>query len=424
MVKSKDIMAIIVFISLAVVPLVFFPVGTNDFFVWPKLLVLRLIGIVYLLWIFKNRKHLNRLISTDWINRLLFLYLVVLIISTIFSINVSQSIFGNPFRFEGLLTIAIYFILFLIARQQGFISKKNVYWMLFTGCIVALYGIMQRYGLEFFPRDMIRENWTYAFSTIGNPNFLGTYIVLLLPFAVHSYMIEKKKIGLLIYSILFYGLLSTMTRGTWIGAFFSVLIYFGMTLFFKDKFKIRLKELILFGLVSVICMIVFDLSHSGTFLQRLVTIPQEIEIVITGKDNIEQAGSNRIFIWRHVIELIKMRPLLGFGLENLHLAFNQYFREDVIRVYGVPMSIDRAHNEYLHIAVSSGLLALALYLSFILLVIRKGVSKLLELLYAVPLLAAIFGYLIQAFFNISVVSVAYIFWIFLGFLASSKVIKT
>jgi len=35
----------------------------------------------------------------------------------------------------------------------------------------------------------------------------------------------------------------------------------------------------------------------------------------------------------------------------------------------------------------------------------------------VPLFSAILGYLVQAFFNISVVSVAYVFWVFLGLLA-------
>lgn len=422
--KRRDIIGILILVTLAIVPLVFFPVGLDNFFTSPKLLVLRLIVIAYLFWIFNNRDRIDNFISTDWINRMLLLYFAWLVFSTVFSISVSQSILGNPYRYEGLATILLYFALFLIARQQGTISKKNIHWMLLTGCVVVIYGILQSYGMEFFPRDFIREKWVTPFSTIGNPNFLGTYIVLLLPFAVHLFIIEKKKIGLLIYAVLFYGLLTTMTRGTWIGAFISVLLYLAILFKYRDRFKFTIIDIIILSIVTVICLVVFDISTSGSFFLRFLSISQEIGKVITGGENLELAGSYRMFIWLKTIELIKMRPLVGFGLENLHLAFEQYFAADIIKVIGGPLIIDRAHNEYLQIAVSSGIPALLIYITFVTLVIRKGVSRMLELPYAIPLLVAVSGYLVQAFFNISVVAVAPIFWVFLGFLASSKPIET
>ncbi|MDP2814831.1 MAG: O-antigen ligase family protein [Erysipelotrichaceae bacterium] len=422
--ERRDIIPTLIIVTLAVIPLVFFPVGEDGFFTPPKLLILRLIVITYLFWIFKNRDKVSDNVSTDWINRILLLYFAWLVFSTLFSIDIRQSILGNLYRDEGLTTILIYFAIFLIARQQGTISKKNIYYMLIAGCFVVMYGILQSYGLEFFPRDYIREKWIMPFSTIGNPNFLGTYIVLLLPFAVHLFVIEKKKIGLFIYALLFYGLLTTMTRGTWIGAFISVLLYLGILFKYRQRFKFAIKDVMIFGLVTFLCLLVFDISTSGSFFLRLLSITLEFGRVIKGGENLELAGSYRMFIWLKTIELIKMRPFVGFGLENLQLAFEQYYAVDIIKVIGGPLIIDRAHNEYLHIAVSSGIPALILYLSFITLVIRKGVARLLDLPYAIPLLVAIFGYLVQAFFNISVVSVAYIFWAFLGFLASSKPIET
>jgi O-antigen ligase len=421
--KRYNIIQGLIIIALAVVPIVFFPVGQDNFFTPPKLLVLRLIVIAYLFWIFKNRNRLENVISTDWINRLLILYFAWLVFSTFFSIDISQSILGNPYRSEGLSTLLVYFVIFLIARQQGTMSKTNIKWMLITGCIVVIYGILQSYGLEFFPRDYIRQNWVTAFSTIGNPNFLGTYIVLLLPFAVHLYIIEKKKIGLIVYIILFFGLLSTMTRGTWIGAFVSVLIYFGIIFIKKDQFEIRIKDVFMFIVSTVLCLIVFDVSNSGSLFLRILSITIDFGKFISGGDDLFRAGSYRMFIWLKVLEMIKLRPLFGFGLENLHMVFDQYFMNDMIKVIGSPLIIDRAHNEYLHIAVSSGIPALLFYLSFIYIVIRKGMSKLLELPYTIPLLVSVLGYLVQAFFNISVVAVAYVFWIFLGFLASGKSIE-
>jgi len=54
------------------------------------------------------------------------------------------------------------------------------------------------------------------------------------------------------------------------------------------------------------------------------------------------------------------------------------------------------------------------YLSFLFAIIRVNVRKLFDNEVQLALFIAIIGYLIQAFFNISVVSVAYVFWIFLG----------
>jgi putative inorganic carbon (HCO3(-)) transporter len=78
-------------------------------------------------------------------------------------------------------------------------------------------------------------------------------------------------------------------------------------------------------------------------------------------------------------------------------------------VMGRLMTIDKAHNEYLNIAVSAGIPSLIAYLTLVFVVLKNSVSKEKNLL-----LAVIIAYLVQAFFNISVVSVAFLFWILLG----------
>ena len=81
--------------------------------------------------------------------------------------------------------------------------------------------------------------------------------------------------------------------------------------------------------------------------------------------------------------------------------------------------VDKAHNEYLQIAVTIGIPALLVYLLLLFSVYRKAFQALNEatkqqkyILFT--LLAVITGYLVQANFNISVVSVAPILWMFLG----------
>jgi putative inorganic carbon (HCO3(-)) transporter len=78
------------------------------------------------------------------------------------------------------------------------------------------------------------------------------------------------------------------------------------------------------------------------------------------------------------------------------------------------MIFDKAHNEYLQIAYASGIPALLVYLSLVFTVIKTSFKNLNNNPLMIPLLCGVIGYLVQAFFNISVVSVAYIYWIFLG----------
>ena len=81
--------------------------------------------------------------------------------------------------------------------------------------------------------------------------------------------------------------------------------------------------------------------------------------------------------------------------------------------------VDKAHNEYLQIAITIGTPALLVYLLLLFKVYRRAVQALKvankqQKLIIFTLLAVITGYLVQAIFNISVVSVAPILWMLLG----------
>ena len=80
--------------------------------------------------------------------------------------------------------------------------------------------------------------------------------------------------------------------------------------------------------------------------------------------------------------------------------------------------VDKAHNEYLHIAVTTGIPSLIVYCLFITQILWQSLPKVRKNCLYLPYIASVLGYLCQAFFNISVVSVAYIFWVFLGFICS------
>ena len=125
-------------------------------------------------------------------------------------------------------------------------------------------------------------------------------------------------------------------------------------------------------------------------------------------------GSHRIFIWRYSLKVAPEHLWLGTGPDTFYEAFGPYQSESKRR-YG--RVYDKAHNEYLQILICNGLWGLAAYLTFVGLLLRHAVRRARQDATQAAALAAVTGYLIQAFFNFSVPITAPFFWIFLGILA-------
>ena len=177
--------------------------------------------------------------------------------------------------------------------------------------------------------------------------------------------------------------------------------------------------IILFGTIT------FSLNYEsgGQYTTRLATIKDDAAEVIMKKEHYQRSGSRRIYAWQKTSEMILERPLLGHGLETMDPMFLLRYRDDMRETIGSVVRFDRAHNEYLHIAFCSGIPALFVYLLFLGTCLINGIRKGRENNYYYPIVFALISYLFAAFFNISVVSVAYIFWIYLGFLMNKAVFK-
>jgi putative inorganic carbon (HCO3(-)) transporter len=383
----------------------------KDYFYFSKIFFVMIISSVIGIYWFLNRDCENLEIHIT--EKILSVYLGLVLISTFLSINIERSIWGIKRREEGIFVIILYIFLFILSRRKYVFSKKHINYLMASSCIVTLYGIFQYFGLDPIPRDSIRMNWqSRAFSTMGNPNFLGAYLTLILPIASYIYIQSKENYKILFPSIIYLGLLTTMTRGSWLGSFVAICFLSYFLIKDKENHKNLLKLFFVFAVITVL----MNIQSGGRVIGRFLTIGNEAQNVFTQGEAYERGGASRIFIWKRVLVLIKERPLFGYGIETLDIAFIQRFLGDILSYFGGLRLIDKAHNEFLHIAVSSGIPALMAYLYFIGYIIKKVFSNINENKIILPLLSSVIAYLVQSFFNISVVSVVYIFWIFLGIL--------
>ena len=115
---------------------------------------------------------------------------------------------------------------------------------------------------------------------------------------------------------------------------------------------------------------------------------------------------------------------MGVGPDNLKNGIVKNVTDEsfeFIKAHnGIP---DKAHNEYLQIAVTLGIPALIAYLIFLGMIIIPNLKYIFKQKYIFILLSIIGSYLVQAFFNISTIGIAPLFWLTLGIIDNKKIIE-
>jgi O-antigen ligase len=394
---------------ICIVPLIITP-WSKDYYYHPKIFSIYItsfvLSVVYLIFAKKSK------VNNKPIDYIIIAYLVLVCLSTIFSIDAHQSFLGRAFREEGLFAICCYIFIFQLSSKYYKFSYSHVNFVLLSSVIVSLYATSQYFGFDPVPVDPMRKIWNnYAYSTTGNPNFLGSYLTLILPISIFCYLYTKKLSYALISSFLFLALLCTRTRSSWTGFIISLTLL-GYTCY---KIKYNFKPLAkLIGVFLIIFLSLNFYSQNDT-AKRLNTIVKDVKSVATLSSGYEYAGSKRIFIWKNAVKLIPQRVLIGYGPDTFDIAFMGSFSQETERYFG-RLIIDKAHNEYIQIAVSTGIPSLLLYLAALTTLLLRALKRTKKNILVIPLFCSITGYLVQAFFNISVVSVAPVYWALLGIL--------
>lgn len=413
--KKTNIFEKVIIFNLIVTPLIFFPNQIYfDYYYSPKHMLMIISGLLCILQIWIARKRIMERFVFDKTTIALLIYIGLMVISTFFANDINLAIQGNSIRHKGLSTLLMYILLFFAAKSIPRFDAKIFKYMLITATVVAIYGILQYFGFDFFALEYARPELT-PFSTIGNPNFLGTYLVLMFPFGLHLWYTRKNFLALLSFDIILFCLLATMSRGPWLGAIACFSVYFAFHSLTPKGINWRSFMIVMINILTVI--LIFIVLSDRSLISRFLGIFSDFSKVLIQADGAENAGSNRWFIWIRVLTLIRERPLLGFGISNLGPIFDLRFHHDVLDIYKRFMIIDETHNEFLDIAVSSGIPSLFAYLYFVYSGLKAKFIHIKENdVYIFPIFSSIIGYLVQSFFNISIVSVAFIFWIFLGML--------
>ena len=394
-------------------PLVFFRYCKDAFSAPKNIIVFVLLAVIFLYMVFK---YLAGKVKLSIKPSLFFaFFILVAIFSSSYSVNFMVS-------FRWALEMLLYFGLFL-AVVDITAEKKNVLFgllnvALVSGLAVTLTGIMQ-----FFHIDLVFRVTDFAgriSSTLGNANFLGGYLILLVPVSLAMFFIVEKWYFKLLYAVntilLLAALFFTQTLNAWIGLALGLTLFFVLFMIFIKKYRIVM-------LVSAAAIVL-----AGSAL-TLAFKPEEALGKLNKLGQLETfAERGRWLMWKSALEMIKDRPLAGFGAGTYRLKFTEYEAKllQTPEFYKYPHIITKdAHNDYLQIGAELGIPGLL----FLLLLVGTAITGALKTLprekleiqiITIGLLAALVSFLVHMFFNfpLKLSPTAALFFVYLGLLSS------
>lgn len=409
-------------------PLIFLPF-TQEWYGLAKVTFFRIETLFILsCWLIKQLFSDEIEIKRTGIDFFVFAFIFLGLISTLASSSPIISFLGKYRRYEGFSTLLNYGLIFFLVNQSIFKTKKInsiLTSLVVTSGIISLYGILQFAGYDFIGWNRNLWEANRSFSTLGNPVFLGGYLVLILPLALVKYFNSDKLrvsffYGLIIF-LIFFCLIATFSRGGWIAGlvgFALMIVLIGKKAALSKKTGIIIL-IFIFTLITSLFLNRLNLSDSNkrlSFSKRLVSISET-----------DKGWGSRIEVWKAIPKIVLEKPLLGWGPDMFYLAYPKVATLKYAKFIGKSTyPSDNAHNYFLQLLSTQGILGFLAYALIIFVLLFYGIKFLLKQedekrILLSGLMAAFVGYLIYLQSGINISSNGMIFWLIAGIISSQAV---
>lgn len=356
-----------------------------------------------------------------------YLILVLLVwigITTFTSISPPTAFFGKYRRFEGLVSFVNYAAIFWLTTQfadRASRIKSLARTFFFSGSLVSVYGLMQYAGIDLIKWGNLPFEPNRAFSTYGNPDLLGGFLVFSLVISFALAMAEEDSTWRAVYwtGTLLAALtwIVAFTRGSWIGGGVGLaIVVFALI---RSKAKPTKVDYWFLGGIGVFGSIITYRSLAAT--SEVMNVWKRFSSILNVKD---QSAVTRFQIWQAAIDAIKARPLVGYGADTFRLVFPKFKPAGYVEAAGYLSVADNVHNYPLQTMSALGIpgflllygvFAVALWLSAPIAFARqKGADRLI----VVGFWAAAAGYLVQLMFGIAVTGSAFLLWVSMAVILS------
>ena len=333
---------------------------TNTFSV-----IIALYGI-YLI-IIKNYKFINNIFFKFYI-----FYLFILLVSSIFSNNILNSLFVSIPYFLFLFFIISH--IFILKKFEKDYFKNFLFFSYLSFLLVIVFAVYE----FFFSIDKNDELITYytrvnGLKSLFSNKILGIYIQKFLPIFLGILLYSKNKLTkfdyLMILSLIILTFLSFSRTSIILLIIFFVLFYISFS-----EIRMQLKK---FFLVSFI--FIFSILPFTDFQQQIKKTFRQL----SSESSFNLYPNHYLGHYNTALKIIYDKPFLGTGpdtfkelcsKENYRYFYDKKFYEDLNQIVYIDSCSTHPHHYYIQIFAESGLFAFLLLCIFYLFVIREFIK--------------------------------------------------
>jgi hypothetical protein len=258
-----------------------------------------------------------------------------------------------------------YGMIFFVTTQSLYRTsqiKSFAFFFVAFGFLIALFSIVQQFtwnGNLYWVVPNRQNGWVYG-PYVDHAHYAGLMEMLVpipLVFAMMSRWQQPQRVlfgfaALLMASTIF---LSQSLGG--IVAFGVQLLFLAIIIGVRQRSRRQLLLLLVLGALLVLWLMMLS---PGGISERIVRL----------QDPLGKAGAgNRIRIVKDSLKMIAARPVLGWGLGTFPVAYPSF------RSFYTNFFVNAAHNDYIQIAVETGLTGFAFVCCFIVMFYRTALQR-------------------------------------------------
>jgi len=432
--ESDRIIKKIFFLIFLICPLIFLTDTTRNPYVIQNVVLQIGLSAILAIWLIKSNRKRQIILPRTYLDKPLLLFFFVSFLSVAYSFSIHPemklailSFGGRNLLFLFLNCIVVFYITIYLLQDERNL-KRLLYIAFAVGTLASLYAIIQYQGIEpIWPRK-IAPFGARSVSTFGNPNFLASFLILILPviavLALYEKSLTKKLFLGGLFGVNFLGLLVTSTRSAWLGFFVASIFIAFFLAAHQVSIILRNRKWLIFLAGLLFLMMFYPVRVERQGERKVLVVKLAIEKVKSLTDFKQMAYVQRFLIWQAAYSMFKERPLLGHGWGNFEIIypFHQGKYLEIKKYSPFRTHANNAHNEILEIVSQTGIVGLGIYIWLFILFFKVVIDSYRKLnieydkTVVLGLLASIFGMLIDNLLNVSLhfPMPALLFWISMG----------
>ena len=280
----------------------------TDFFSYYKVIFLLGFSLLALItfYIYFRKEAGKKLKKTAYYYPI-FIYLIMILLSTFFSKAQLTSLQGFPDRYEGMPVLIAYLLITVITinlfnkkEQFEFLLKA----LLTSAVIIAIIGLSQFFGYDFFQNvlgqklilpgrefaelstamDFRFEGSNILFATFYNPNYAGSYFSMLLMLSTVLYFFARSKKRIIVLaaasSFIFAAWLGSLSRAGILGAIVSTLV---VAVILNKKLVEKYKKVLILLLIFLAVFTIMDIYTDGSLRKEFLSLGTETQLAFMGE---------------------------------------------------------------------------------------------------------------------------------------------